>query len=559
MKQISTCLAITVASLNICSNTALAQSSTINTELMASSGYSSATSAGSGGTKYITFAVENNSGGDIKITEIGRYVTTGHNGETSTVYYSESSLSGNPGSLPATGWVKDDEEVIAGVTSSAINPVNTGMELIIPSGKTYRIAMLTTGTNYYSSSGSPNNFTVAGVSLYAGDYQLNGGNVGYGASNTPRYFRGYITFEPACDAKISAPPTTKSVCPGDTVSYSATATGAQAYRWQSNSNGTWTNLTDNFTYTGTATNTLTIHGVTAAMAGNDFRVIATNTPSNCSVISDSASLDLLGAGYSSVGINASTGLSICKNQEVSVHSFFTNGGTNPRFEWYKNGIIIPGETSGVLKINTIADNDVITCKFYSNAQCVGTATSNVLKFDVETRLIPTVSVNSIYNGGNSFTFTAVPQHGGDNPTYYWFVNGKAVPEENGQTFTKEDMKSYDVVTVMMRSDLPCADPQVVSSRGITTSVASINDEQLFTLSPNPTSGQFVISLNNAVANEEINVRIFNGMGQLVYSQSATADGSARIQVTMPANSPAGVYIANISSGAEQASLRFVLR
>src|SRR5690606_2402616 len=55
-----------------------------------------------------------------------------------------------------------------------------------------------------SSSGAPNVFTVNGVSLYAGNYQISGSNVGYAATLTPRYCTGFITFEPAYTAPNNA-------------------------------------------------------------------------------------------------------------------------------------------------------------------------------------------------------------------------------------------------------------------------------------------------------------------------------------------------------------------
>lgn len=183
---------------------ALAQSTTINTHTMASSGYTGGTSTGSGGTKFITFAVHNASGAPIKLTDVGNWTAVAHNGQNSTLYYSSTSLSGTVGTLPTSGWDTVSSQTVAGITATTVNPVNTNMNFIIPNNTTYRFAILTTGTNYYSSSGSPNSFTVNGVSLYAGNYQIGGANVGYAATLTPRYFTGFITFEPAFTAPNNA-------------------------------------------------------------------------------------------------------------------------------------------------------------------------------------------------------------------------------------------------------------------------------------------------------------------------------------------------------------------
>ena len=240
---------------------AWAQSTTINTQTQSSSGYSASTSAGSGGTAFITFVVENNSGGDIRLTEVGRYTTTSYNNTTSSLWYSSTSLSGSVGTLPTTGWTKIDDNTVSGITSSMVNPVNENLTFIIPDGATYRFALQTSSTTLILHPGRLIHLLQQGVSLYCGNYQINGNNVGYGATNSPRYFVGSITFEPACDAKIDTQPITQKACAGDTITYSATATDAQQYQWQVYNSGVWTNLSDNFLYNGTGTTTLTVNGV----------------------------------------------------------------------------------------------------------------------------------------------------------------------------------------------------------------------------------------------------------------------------------------------------------
>lgn len=539
---------------------ATAQSSTINTEQMATSGYSSNTSAGSGGTAYITFAIENNSGGDIKLTDVGRYVTSTYNGETSTLYYSETELSGNPGTLPTTGWTEVDENILSGISTSDINPVNVGMEFIIPDGKTYRFALMITGTNYYSSSGSPNTFTVNGVSLYCGDYQINGANVGYGASNTPRYFRGFITFEPACDAKITQQPANQNACLNGEVTLTATTTDAQTFRWQVNNNGNWTNINDNATYSGATTNTLQINNVTTAITANKYRLVGTNTASGCSVISEAASINLLGSGFSTIGIFSSTGETICRGQEVSVHAYFTNGGTNPQFVWYRNGTVIPGETAGVLKISTLNNGDVVTSRLFSNAQCVSPSLSDGIRFDVDAIQKPAVRISSVYNEDNSTTFTATASGGGVNPRYYWMINKNVIPGEDGATFTTSLLNPGDQVSVSMRSDLPCADPPVVASNSLTgVENLSGNATASFSILPNPNNGSFMIRGlgDSKTAGEQIVVRITNAMGQVVHQQSI-ATSTTELPVNMPDNVPNGMYIVNIVADGQVTSARFTL-
>ena len=227
------------------------QSTTINTTI-GSTGYNGSNSSGTNG--FITFVVENNSGIAIKITEVGNWATTGHNNTTSTLWYSATSLSG-PVTLSAPAWTSVGSNLVNGVSATGVFPVLPGLNFQIPDGAIYRIAVHTTGVNNYTLGvATPNNFTAAGVTLYTGDHQIAGQNVGYAVGNNPRFFSGFITFEPAsipCDdtiksAVIIGP---NVICPQKPYNLSV---GLQngillsglTYQWQYSMNGAnWANFT----------------------------------------------------------------------------------------------------------------------------------------------------------------------------------------------------------------------------------------------------------------------------------------------------------------------------
>ncbi len=352
-----------------------AQVTVINTQSLATSGYSSATSTGSGGTRFITFVIYNNTGGSIKLTTLGRYVTTSHNSTTSTIYYSSTSLSGTVGTLPTTGWTQIDHDTISGVTASAIDTVNTNINFVIPNGATYRFACLTSGTNYYSSSGSPNSFTVNNISLYAGNYQINSANVGYAASISPRYFRGFVVFEPSCPVNITTQPKDSTVCAGSNANFSIAATGATSYQWQVSTNGgsTWSNIANTGVYSGATTNTLSLTAPGASMNDYRYRCLAGNTASSCSLTSNVAKLTV----NQPPSILTTTPGAACTGTPAQVGATASGGAT---VQWYNQSA--GGTLLGTGNTLNIASAPASNTTYYaypniSNTTCTATVRTGV--------------------------------------------------------------------------------------------------------------------------------------------------------------------------------------
>lgn len=227
-----------------------AQSTTINT-FLSGTNYNGNNSNGSN--SFITFALENNSGGAINITDAGKWVNTSNNGNTVELWYSSTSLGGAV-TLSAPVWTKVATGTVSGVTGTGVFPVLSNISFQMPAGATYRFALNISGANYYTlGTATPNNFTASGVTMYTGDHQF-GGNVGYGGANNPRFFTGFVTFEPAavpCDDTVESAVVLgpNTICPNKKFDLSiglsnGLAISGLTYQWQYSINGRqWSNFT----------------------------------------------------------------------------------------------------------------------------------------------------------------------------------------------------------------------------------------------------------------------------------------------------------------------------
>ena len=154
-----------------------------------------------------------------------------------------------------------------------------------------------------------------------------------------------------------------------------------------------------------------------------------------------------------------------------------NGGAAPTYRWQINNVTVPGETAATFTTTTLADGDIVTVIMTSNDPCANpaTATSNAIPITATT-VVPSVSITSTTTTicvGGSVTFTAAPVNGGAAPTYQWQINNVTVPGETAATFTTTTLADGDIVTVIMTSNDPCANPATATSNAIPITATTV--------------------------------------------------------------------------------------
>ena len=259
---------------------------------------------------------------------------------------------------------------------------------------------------------------------------------------------------------------TTSICAGGSVTFTATPVNggpAPTYQWQINGIDVTGETGSTFTTTTLTNNDI----VTVIMTSKDPCANPVTATSNAVTITTTTVTP-------SVTIAAST-TSICAGGSVTFTATPVNGGPAPTYQWQINGIDVTGETAATFTTTTLVNGDIVTVIMTSNDPCANpvTTTSNAVTITATT-VTPSVAIaastTSICAGG-SVTFTATPVNGGTAPTYQWQINGIDVTGEIAATFTTTTLVNGDIVTVIMTSNDPCANPVVVNSNPFTVEVS----------------------------------------------------------------------------------------
>ncbi len=141
---------------------------------------------------------------------------------------------------------------------------------------------------------------------------------------------------------------------------------------------------------------------------------------------------------------------ICAGSTLTFTATVTNAGSNPTYQWKKNGQATG--TNSATYTGRFNAGDVIQCVLTSNADCATTpVTSNSITMqgsnDVEPEVTIQATETSICNG-TSVTFTATNKSGNRNPSYQWFVNGYEVGT-NSSTYSTHALTNGAIVLCRM--------------------------------------------------------------------------------------------------------------
>lgn len=179
------------------------------------------------------------------------------------------------------------------------------------------------------------------------------------------------------------------------------------------------------------------------------------------------------ACIASVDVSA-TETDICGGTSVTFTATYTEGGSNPQFQWKKNGNNV-GTNSTTYTDAALADNDVIKCVMTTDASCALSASveSAGITMNVNPSGNPAIGIVATATticSATSVTFTATATNGGTTPQYQWKKNGNNVGS-NATTYVASGLVNGDVITCVLTSNAPCMGIATATSNAITMTVS----------------------------------------------------------------------------------------
>lgn len=288
-------------------------------------------------------------------------------------------------------------------------------------------------------------------------------------STTPTAISNFIgiTVNELVTPTVSISASNSNICAGIAVTFTATAANggnAPIYQWKLNGANVGTNSNQ---YSNSNLSNSDI--VLCEIIGN---ADCSTTPN---AISNSIKMTVNPLITPTIKITASD-TAVCINTDVNFTATITNGGSQPAYQWKLNGNNV-GISANTYSINSLADNDQISCQLTTSIGCPSSPTilSNIITMDVSVPVTPIVVINTADTNvclGVNTTFTANATNGGPSPIYQWKLNGNNVGTNNA-TYSNATLKTGDKISVVITSNATCATAPTATSNVLTIKVNTV--------------------------------------------------------------------------------------
>jgi subtilisin family serine protease len=359
-------------------------------------------------------------------------------------------------------------------------------------------------------------------------------------ANISLYIHPSLTNKPAVATFTSSATT---ICAGSSVSFNAAGSTYQDGLVWSFANGSPSSVTNNTTPS-VVFNTAGTHQVTLTIKGGGCSDIRSST----------ASITVNENETPTVSLSSNTTM---PGVPVTFTANATNGGTNPVFDFKRNGTTVQSGSTNTWSIDALEGGDEISCTLTANKSCVtsSSATSNTITMDAISMMV--LPVELIYFKGNSVngknllqwataseanTDKFVIERSTDGIRFYEIGTIKAKGESNATvTYQFEDSR-FTPTYYRLR---------IIDSDGSFkyTQVIYLKDDNGTNLLvwPNPVVvGQRVQLVRTGSKTRRVSMQLIDVFGKALYKRTLTVK-NGRMEIGVPAeNLNAGIYFITIT-------------
>ncbi len=245
--------------------------------------------------------------------------------------------------------------------------------------------------------------------------------------------------------------------------------GSQSYNYQ------WQVSANNLSWTKITGATAAFYKPSALTATNYYRRQVVSATCD-TLVTASVKIEVLPSLTASVTV-ADPG-PVCAGENVTLVASPNNGGVNPGYQWYLNGVALTGETKASYTNNTLKNGDSLRVVLFSDATCAlnSPVSSNKIIISISTMVVPSVVIistpGSSICAGTPVQFSIGSRSGqGNAPSYKWFLNGIATGITD-TVYKPITLVNGDSVKVEMTSNSSCATTiKTVYSKSITMQVS----------------------------------------------------------------------------------------
>ncbi|MBD1363015.1 gliding motility-associated C-terminal domain-containing protein [Mucilaginibacter sp. ZT4R22] len=322
-----------------------------------------------------------------------------------------------------------------------------------------------------------------------------------------------MIINPYVTPSVSIAASTNNICPGQTVTFTAVAINGgtvPAYQWLLNGNNAGSN---NSTF---ASNTFIDGDVVKCIITSSAACTTTSTATS-SDISVTVNLPV----SPSVTIAASNN-NVCYGTSITFTATPINGGNAPAYQWLINGVST-GTNSNTFVSNTLANNDVVSCRLTSNAKCAVPAivpSNNTITMVINPLPVVNGGGDKTIEKGNSVTLSANASGNIANVTW-----SPSAGLDNTTTLTPTaNPEKTTLYTLTVQSAAGCVNTATVKITVLTHLIIPN------TFTPNGDGINDKWEIGNLADYPDAYVKVFNRWGSEVYRSkggSGTWDGTIK--------------------------------